>query len=31
MITTDVDLEDIVRNISKLRQGFEEKEKLSGG
>jgi predicted nucleotidyltransferase len=27
----DVDLEDIVRNISKLRQGFEEKEKLSGG
>jgi hypothetical protein len=31
MITTDVDLKDIVTKISKLKQGFEEKEKLSGG
>jgi predicted nucleotidyltransferase len=31
MITTDVDLKEIVTKISKLKQGFEEKEKLSGG
>jgi len=31
MLMADVDLKEIVTKISKLSQGFEEKEKLSGG